>query len=171
MMNFAYIALGSNLNQPQLQLNQAINELNQYQGLNILKKSSFYITEPIDCPENTPDFVNAVIFVETQFSVTELLTILLSIEKNYGRVRDSSLRNSARTLDLDILLFNDSVINCSPDLIVPHPRMHQRAFVLYPLVEINPNCEIPNLGKAVDYLSQCEEQSIEILSDSLRKIA
>lgn len=128
-----YVALGANLGDAQATVLQAINALAQLPGTRLLRASSLYRTTPFEA--SGPDFINAVAAISTRLSAPELLLCLQQLEHDQGRQRP--FRNAPRTLDLDILLYGDAVIN-TPDLQVPHPRMGQRAFVLVPLAEIAP---------------------------------
>jgi 2-amino-4-hydroxy-6-hydroxymethyldihydropteridine diphosphokinase len=137
-----FIALGSNLSDPQAQVKCAFDELAALPMTRLLKRSSLYRTKPVGYLDQ-PEFVNAVAQLETRLGPRELLDALLEIERRHARVR--SFRNAPRTLDLDVLLY-DEVISADPELILPHPRMHERAFVLVPLCEIAPDCVIPGKG-------------------------
>ena len=106
---------------------------------------------------NQPDFINAVIKISSDYSPQDLLKEILNIENDAGRVRDQ--KNGPRTLDLDILLFNDLIIN-EENLIIPHPRMHERLFVLLPLKDINENIMIPNQGKIKDIIKKLAPENI-----------
>lgn len=128
-----YVALGANLGDAQATVLQAINALARLPGTRLLRASSLYRTTPFEA--SGPDFINAVAAISTRLSAPELLLCLQQLEHDQGRQRP--FRNAPRTLDLDILLYGDAVIN-TPDLQVPHPRMGQRAFVLVPLAEIAP---------------------------------
>lgn len=153
-----YIGLGSNLGDSLSTLQQAMTELATLPGCRLLHRSSLYRTAPVaDLPQ--PDYLNAVVELETGFAPEEMLEALLAIESRHGRVRAAI--DAPRTLDLDLLLYGNSVIG-EPGLCVPHPRMHQRAFVLAPLVEIAPDCEIPGHGLARDRLSRLGAQRIAI---------
>lgn len=129
----AYIALGANLGDAQLSLLQAITEIKNIPGCSLHQTSSFYKSAAIE--SSGPDYINAVLSLETQLTAPDLLKELFKIEKNHGRERP--FWNAPRTLDLDLLLFGSSKIQ-SDFLQVPHPRMYQRAFVLLPLHEIAP---------------------------------
>lgn len=163
-----FIGLGSNLDEPEKQLSVALEKLSANKNVSLLKTSSFYKTAPIGTSseneadtENQPDYVNAVCQIESILTASELLKLLLDIEKQSGRVRTIQ-RNSARTLDLDLLMYGDSIINTA-DLTVPHPRLHNRAFVLYPLVEIAPRILIPGIGEAATLINNVSAQKIEKL--------
>ena len=120
-------------------------------------RSSLYRSAPVGYA-NQPDFVNAVAQLETGLEPKRLLAGLLAIETRHGRRR--SFANAPRTLDLDLLLFGEERI-AVPGLTVPHPRMHERAFVLMPLLEIAPQAHIPGHGKAADLLERCPPQAVE----------
>ena len=152
----AYIALGSNLAQPDLQVHQAFDALARLPGTRLLARSSCYRSAPVGYADQ-PDFINAVACVETRLAPHDLLQSLLGIEQEFGRVRE--FRNAPRTLDLDLLIVDDICMH-EPGLTLPHPRMHERAFVLLPLVEINADCVIPERGLARDWLARCEHQTI-----------
>lgn len=156
-MALAFIALGSNLAHPIYQVKMAIQCLAQLPQTALIKASSLYRTAPIGCEPDQPDYINAVAAVETTLEPFALLAALQQLELNFGRQR--LYFNSPRTLDLDLLLYDDKIIE-SEKLTVPHPRMHERAFVLRPLVEIQPLCLIPKKGLAQMWLTQCENQSI-----------
>ncbi len=129
----AYVALGANLGDAQATVLNAINALASLPGTRLLRASSLYRSAPFEA--SGPDFINAVAAISTCLSAPELLLRLQQLEHDQGRLRP--YKNAPRTLDLDILLYGDTVIN-SADLQVPHPRMYQRAFVLMPLAEIAP---------------------------------
>jgi len=134
LSTLCYVALGSNLNNPTQQLNTAISTLKKIPHTQLLKTSSFYQTKPVGFSEQ-PDFMNAVVSLETTLTPHKLLAELQKIETQQGRVR--TIQNGPRTIDVDLLLYGDEVIN-TPELTVPHPRMHEREFVLTPLREIAP---------------------------------
>jgi 2-amino-4-hydroxy-6-hydroxymethyldihydropteridine diphosphokinase len=129
----AYIALGANLGDPAAALCQAMDDLDQVNGITVTRRSSLYQTAPID--SSGPDYVNAVVEVATQLTAPALLAALQQMEHAAGRARP--FINAPRTLDLDVLLFGEARLH-SARLEVPHPRMLSRAFVLLPLAEIAP---------------------------------
>jgi 2-amino-4-hydroxy-6-hydroxymethyldihydropteridine diphosphokinase len=129
----ATVGLGANLGDPQAALAGAIASIAALEGVKLVAQSSFYRSAPID--SSGPDYVNAVVQLQTNLIAPELLAQLQTIEQGAGRERP--YRNAPRTLDLDLLLFGDASIQ-SPSLTLPHPRMWQRAFVLLPLAEIAP---------------------------------
>ncbi len=159
--NRAFIALGSNLSEPKAQLAAAFAELSRMPRTRFLARSSLYLSAPISAIAQ-PDYVNAVALVETGLEPPALLDVLLAIELSRGRVRTA--QNAPRTLDLDILLYNDLVLS-EPHLIIPHPRMHERRFVLCPLLEIEPDCEIPGLGRAQDLLPALSGQMLQKMTE------
>ena len=142
MATLAYIAIGSNLLNPINQVLTACNEIGMMPKTNLVKKSSCYSSPPLGYKDQ-PDFINAVVLIETELSPRELLFELQMIEHFHKRER--SFPNAPRTIDLDILLYGDTRIN-SPELTIPHPRMHERAFVIFPLQEIDGNITIPLIG-------------------------
>jgi 2-amino-4-hydroxy-6-hydroxymethyldihydropteridine diphosphokinase len=148
-MPVAYLALGSNLGDRGAILAAAIRRLRAEPGLRLIASSAFYETAPVNCPPGSGDFLNAVVAVETDRPPLALLQLLLSIERHFGRIR--TVPNSPRTLDLDLLLYADYVLN-TPELILPHPRMHERAFVLEPLAEIAPDVLHPVLRQTARQL-------------------
>ncbi|QZA76648.1 2-amino-4-hydroxy-6-hydroxymethyldihydropteridine diphosphokinase [Deefgea tanakiae] len=155
-MTHIFVALGANLGDPAAQLQQAIAALAAWPTMTLLQSSSFYASAPVGYTDQ-PDFVNAVCELETELSALEVLAALLSIEAENGRERN--FKNSPRTLDLDLILYGNEQIDV-PDLTVPHPRMHERAFVLQPLLEIAPQAQIPGLGAAQDYLAAVAAQTL-----------
>jgi len=158
-MHTAFIGVGSNLFEPQEQVMRALQALGSLPQTSLMKVSSLYRSAPVGYLEQ-PDFINAVAQVATILSPRELLDALLVLEKSFGRTRE--FINAPRTLDLDILLYDDLRYH-EDGLTVPHPRMHRRAFVLQPLVEIAPGCVIPGLGSAGQILQQCTGQRMERL--------
>jgi len=134
-MPTVFIAFGSNLGDRQKNIDNALKLLTR-EGVFVLKRSSIMETDPVGGPSGQGKFFNGVIKVETDLSPHELLQTLLSIEKQLGRVR--SVRNAPRIIDLDILFYDDIILD-EPDLIIPHPRMKERDFVMKPLLEIEPD--------------------------------
>lgn len=154
--NRAFIGLGSNLGDPEAEVLSAFEEIAAVQGVLLCKRSSLYRTAPVGCSAQ-PDFINAVAELRTVLAPLRLLDALHAIERRHGRVRH--FRNSARTLDLDILLYGD--LRCqSEELVLPHPRAHERAFVLHPLLEIAPDCVIPGLGPIRRWARLCRDQLV-----------
>lgn len=150
-MNTAYIALGSNVGDRLDYLRKGKEMVER--KVQIIATSPIYDTEPIGS-EDQARFLNAVVAIRTELSPEDLLALCLDIEKVNGRTRDA--RNAPRTLDLDLIFYNSFVHN-STDLTLPHPRMHERAFVLSPLADINPELVHPVLQASVkELLAQCE---------------
>ncbi len=160
MQHIAFIGFGSNLADPCGQLRHAFAEIGKLPETHLLAQSSLYRSAPIGFLDQ-PDFVNAVAQVATALTPRALLQALLRIEQQHGRER--TFRNAPRTLDLDVLLYDDLQLH-EPGLIIPHPQMHLRAFVLQPLVEIARDCEIPGVGRADVALQRCHGQMLERLA-------
>lgn len=154
----AYIGLGSNLAHPVRQVQAGMSALTQLEQTRVEACSSFYRTAPVGLREQ-PDFINAVCRVCTDQAPETLMRKLLEIESEHGRVRHGD-KGGPRTLDLDLLLYGDQVIRMA-DLSVPHPRLHERAFVLYPLHEIEPDLVIPGHGPLREMLADCSGQPIQ----------
>ena len=152
-----YIGLGSNKDNPAAQLELAIHTLRNIPGIQLDQCSGFYRSAPVGNIEQA-DFINAVCELETTLTPDSLLANLLDIERRHGRERTGAV-NEPRTLDLDLLLYGSEILN-QGNLIVPHPRLHERAFVLYPLYEIAPKLEIPGLGSIARLRDTCVDQKI-----------
>lgn len=142
------IALGSNLGDSRSILVSAINRLQMHPQIEILAVSNWYLTKPIGPPQ--PDYVNGCVTIRTSLTPLELLRVLQAIEAEFGRVRQE--RWGARTLDLDLLLYETQIID-APTLQLPHPRMVERAFVLVPLAEIAPDWIEPRSGQSIAVLA------------------
>jgi 2-amino-4-hydroxy-6-hydroxymethyldihydropteridine diphosphokinase len=155
----AFVALGSNLDGPRDQVARGVLEIGALPQTRLLKRSSLYRTAPVGYLDQ-PDFINAVAMVETALAPHALLDGLLAIERRHGRVRE--FLNAPRTLDLDVLLYGELVLH-EHGLTLPHPRMHERAFVLLPLAEIAPDLVIPGKGRVADLLAGCHDQRLERL--------
>jgi 2-amino-4-hydroxy-6-hydroxymethyldihydropteridine diphosphokinase len=153
----AAIALGSNLDGPEARVRGAFARIAALPGTIVAARSQLYRTAPVGYVDQPP-FINACVLVETRLPARELLEGLLEIERQGGRVRD--IANGPRTLDLDIVLYGGAVID-EPGLCVPHPRAHERAFVLAPLLDVWPDATIPGHGTARDCLARVQEQAIE----------
>ena len=134
-----FLGLGSNQNNPIEQINQAIAELANLPHTTLLAQSSLYHSQPLG-PQDQPDFINAVVKLETELSPMGLLKACQALEQHHGRIKTRHW--GERTLDIDILLYGDQLINL-PELIIPHPEMMYRAFVLQPLAEIAPELILP----------------------------
>lgn len=151
-MSICYIALGSNLNDPLAQANQAIAALKQLPNTVVTDISPFYRSKPLG-PQDQNDYLNAVIKLTTSLTPIALLDELQAIEKSQGRVRKDN-RWGARTLDLDILLYDDLIID-NDRLTIPHYHMKNREFVLYPLYDISPELILPDNDKLFDLIQKC----------------
>ncbi len=151
----AYIGIGANLGDARANVDDALTRLAALAATTMLRHSSSYRTAPID--SSGDDYINAVACIDTPLAAPDLLAALHAIELAHGRERP--YRNAPRTLDLDILLYGDQQFD-SPSLHVPHPRMHERAFVLAPLLEIAPDIQIPGRGPARPFLAAVAGQAI-----------
>ncbi len=154
----AYIGVGANLGFAEDAVRNALADLARLPKSEFICASSLYRSSPIDA--DGPDFINAVVEIATGLSAADLLYALLVIEKVHGRVRTT--RNAPRTLDLDLLLYGDAIID-TPELTVPHPRLIERAFTLVPLLELAPDLVLPELGAARNFLPAVDDQDIERL--------
>ncbi len=161
-MTPALIGIGANLGDPRARIAAAFDALAALPDSALLRSSSVYRTAPVGKTDQ-PDFYNAAALIQTTLAPRALLDALLAIELTQGRERSLPvIANAPRTLDLDLLLYDDQVI-AEPGLAVPHPRMHERRFVLDPLVEITPYCVIPGRGPASDWLAKSLDQRVERL--------
>ncbi|MBK8162660.1 MAG: 2-amino-4-hydroxy-6-hydroxymethyldihydropteridine diphosphokinase [Gammaproteobacteria bacterium] len=155
----AYIGVGSNLDDPLRQVERAFAALADLPASRRLAVSSLYRSRPLgDIAQ--PDFINAVVLLETRLPAPELLDELLAIEERQGRTRRPGERWGPRSLDLDLLLYGDREFS-SPRLTVPHPEMVRRDFVLYPMFEIDPELVIPGAGSLRDCLQRCPRRGLQ----------
>lgn len=157
-MSICYIALGSNLQDPLAQAKQAIAALKQLPDTDVVDVSPFYRSKPLG-PQDQNDYLNAVIKLSTSLSPIELLDHLQSIEQSQGRVRKEN-RWGARTLDLDILLYDELIMN-TERLTIPHYHMKKREFVLYPLFDIAPDLVLPDNDNLYDLVKKCPENGLK----------
>ena len=157
----AYIGIGSNLEDPRAQVQRALARLAQLPDSRLVACSSLYGSAPVGLRDQ-PDFVNAACAIDTALAPQPLLAALLALERAHGRTRGGP-RFGPRTLDLDLLLYGDLTL-ASPGLTLPHPRLHERAFVLYPLAEIAPGLEVPGRGPVARLLAGCRGQTVERLA-------
>lgn len=155
----AIVGIGANLGDAVAQVRSAIGAVATLPGTSLVAASSLYRTAPVGYPAQ-PDFVNAAALIETNLAPRALLDALQAVEARFGRSR--AFKDAPRTLDLDLLLYDGRVID-EPGLVVPHPRLHERAFALAPVVEIDPECVIPGRGPAKQWLARCAGQPIERL--------
>ena len=156
--HIVFIGLGSNLADPRAQVLSAMQALDKLPHTRVLARSSLYRSAPVGFLEQ-PDFINAVAKLETALNPRALLDALLELERECGRTRE--FRNAPRTLDLDVLLYDDLCYH-EHGLTIPHPQMHLRAFVLRPLLEIESDCAIPGIGKVEKALQGCQQQELEV---------
>ena len=161
-MHTAFIALGSNLDDPESKVRQGIAALAELPQAQLVAASSLYRSAAHGHADQ-PDYINAVAQLSTDLAPQALLAALLAIEQRFGRER--TFRNAPRTLDLDLLLYDAQSI-AEPGLAVPHPRMHERAFVLAPLLEIAPDCVIPGIGPAAACLARCDDRTLTRIAAS-----
>ncbi len=152
-MNRAFVGLGANLGDRDGTLRAAVKRLRGVAGT-VTKVSALRDTEPVGYVDQ-PRFLNGVVELETSLSPRALLDALLSIEREFGRDRSAAPPQGPRTLDLDLLLYGGETIR-EPGLEVPHPRLHERAFVLEPLVELDPELEIPGQGQVQALLAKLD---------------
>jgi len=140
----AYVALGSNLGERKANMKRAVEMLGRRDGIEIVQVSPFIETKPVGGPPGQFRYLNSVAALDTTLQPRELLAACMEVESQLGRARE--VRWGPRTIDMDILLYGDEVVS-EPDLEIPHPRMHERIFVLMPLTEIAPSVRHPRLGK------------------------
>ena len=157
----AYIGIGSNLNDPVRQVREAMEELEMIPDSLLIARSSLYGSTPMG-PADQPDYVNAVVALDTVLSAEELLRALQAIEQELGRVRDGE-QWGPRVVDLDLLLYGRETIRTA-DLTVPHPGLHERDFVIIPLAEIAGNLNVPGHGPLGVLLARCESHSVRKLA-------
>lgn len=160
-MTLAYIGIGSNLGEPEQQIHQAVNALEQIQNTTLAEISSLYFSRPMG-PQDQPDYMNAVAALETTLTPLELLDALQHIENEAGRVRKDE-RWGPRVLDLDILLFGEQIID-NERLTVPHYGMKLREFVLIPLAEIAPDLTLPDRSKVAELCQQIATNGLKVHS-------
>jgi 2-amino-4-hydroxy-6-hydroxymethyldihydropteridine diphosphokinase len=155
-VNGAFISIGSNIGERLLHLKDAVRALHTHNEVSVLSVSSIYETAPVGYTDQE-DFLNIVIEIKTSLDAYNLLSVCQEIEHELGRVR--TVRWGPRIVDLDILLYNNDNINAE-NLIVPHPRMHERAFVLIPLLEIAPETVHPVTGRFYSNEAAVRDQSV-----------
>lgn len=160
MSHRAFVALGSNLQDPQQQILRAFAELDGLPQTRVTVKSPLYRSAPVGY-DNQPDFINAVAEVCTTLAPVALLRQLLALETAHGRERP--FPNAPRVLDLDLLLYDDLELH-DPELTLPHPRLQERGFVLFPLADIAPDMLVPGQGRVRDLLRTCPGQGVERLA-------
>ncbi len=149
-MTRAYVGLGSNLGDRESTIRSAVAALEASQGVEVVAVSTLVDTEPVGYLDQ-PRFLNGVAALETGLAARELLDLLLALEYRFGRDRAAVPAQGPRTLDLDLLLYGEAEID-EPGLRIPHPRLHERAFVLGPLAELEPDLEVPRKGSIQNLL-------------------
>jgi 2-amino-4-hydroxy-6-hydroxymethyldihydropteridine diphosphokinase len=165
----AYIALGSNLGDRQAYLDRAIQSLREQPGVAVTRVSSWHETVPVGGPAGQGNYLNGAAELQTDLEPIALLRVLLDIERDLGRVRLE--RNGPRTIDLDLLLYADRIVH-EPGLVVPHPRLHERDFVLNPLAEVAPEARHPVLGQTIRELkAQLQPAPLAVASASPGELA
>lgn len=162
-MSQAYIGLGANLGQPIIQLQWAVKQLQQLHNSQVVAVSRLYGSKPaLGSPHNQPDYVNAAVLLNTTLAPTQLLAKLQALEYAAGRIRAE--RWGARSLDLDILLYDNQQIN-TPELIIPHLELVNRCFVVLPLLDINPTLTLPNSVKLASLACATLSDDIHVLAE------
>lgn len=159
----AYVGLGANLQDPASQVRRALDELASIPLSRVLSRSPLYKSPPLG-PAGQPDYVNAVAALETALAPLALLEELRAIEVRHGRQRDGT-RWGPRTLDLDVLLYGD-LQQSTPELTLPHPGLHERAFVLYPLSDVAPELMVPGRGSVRELRGRLGAARIERLESA-----
>ena len=151
-MNRAYVALGANLGDRERTIRAALSELDAAEGVSVVAVSSLAETDPVGYLDQ-PRFLNGAAAVDTTLPAADLLALLLAVERRFGRVREGVPAAGPRTLDLDLLLYESEEID-EPGLRIPHPRLHERRFVLEPLAELDPSLEVPGKGEIQTLLAE-----------------
>jgi 2-amino-4-hydroxy-6-hydroxymethyldihydropteridine diphosphokinase len=154
----AYIGIGSNLDEPISQVHRALQALREISDSCLIAQSPLYRTVPLGGPLDQPDYINAVAVLDTRLTPYQLLISLQSLELAQNRTR--TIRWGPRTIDLDLLLYGQ-LVNDDPQLTIPHPRMHQRAFVIYPMYDVAPSLVIPGMDVLLStLLNDCCQQEL-----------
>lgn len=166
-MTIAYLGLGSNLGDRVGYVQQALIWLADCPGIRVLQSSSLYETEPVGYADQEW-FINAVVQIDTTLSPMALLLACQAIEDRLGRVRDAANRNGPRTIDVDILFYDDVVMD-TPTLTLPHPRLPQRAYALVPMLEVNADLRHPVLGHTMEALHQALEAPEDVVLYGTRR--
>jgi len=164
MSDIVYLSLGSNLGNRESYLNRATQRLSQMMGLEFIAESSLYHSRPLDCPEDCPDFLNKIIKLECSLKPVQLLDNTERLEIEFGRTEKNT--RADRVIDIDLILFGNRIFR-NERLEIPHPRMHERAFVLIPLCEIEPDLVDPRTNeKFCDMLSLLGDQGVKIVKET-----
>jgi 2-amino-4-hydroxy-6-hydroxymethyldihydropteridine diphosphokinase len=157
------LAIGSNLGERLNNLQGALNSLADTPEVWVTAVSPVYETAPVDAPDGSRDFLNAVVLADTTLSARTLLERALAVEDAYGRERPTE-HNAPRTLDVDLIVVGDRRAH-DEDLVLPHPRAHERAFVLAPWNDVEPDAELPGQGPVAELLAKAAEQEITLRDD------
>jgi 2-amino-4-hydroxy-6-hydroxymethyldihydropteridine diphosphokinase len=163
------IAIGSNLGERRVNLQGAIDALSDTPEVWVTDVSPVYETEPVDAPEGSKDFLNAVVLLDTTLSARTLLERALAIEDAYGRERSGG-HNAPRTLDVDLIVLGDRRAD-EDDLVLPHPRAAERAFVLVPWLELEPDAEIPDYGPVSDLVQKTGRDGVNVREDIVLELS
>ncbi len=158
----AVLSLGSNVGERFANLQGAVDSLADTPEVHVVAVSSVYETEPVDLPEGSKDFLNAILLADTTLSVAMLLDRAQAVESAYGRERQG--RNAPRTLDVDLVVVGDRISD-TDELTLPHPRAHERAFVLVPWREVDEQATIPGRGKIADLLADLDTSGVSRRDD------
>ena len=159
----AVISIGSNLGERRNNLQGAVDSLADTPEVWVTAVSPVYETEPVDAPEGSKDFLNAILLLDTTLSARTLLERALAVESAYGR-EPSEVRNAPRTLDVDLIVLGDRQAN-DVDLVLPHPRAGERAFVLVPWFDVEPDAEIPGVGLVAELVEKVGHEGVKPLED------
>ena len=151
-MSRAYVALGANLGDREATIRAALAELDAAEGVEVVAVSSLADTDPVGYLDQ-PRFLNGAAALDTSLGPRALLDLLLAVERRLGRVREDVPAQGPRTLDLDLVLYENAEIE-KPGMTIPHPRLHERRFVLEPLAELDPSLEVPGKGKIQTLLAE-----------------
>ncbi len=163
MTDIVYLSLGSNLGNREAYISRAVKRLSQMMGLKLLAESSLYHSRPLDCPEDCPDFLNKIIKLECSLKPVQLLDNTERLEIEFGRTEKNA--RTDRVIDIDIVLLGNRIFK-NERLEIPHPRMHERAFVLIPLCEIDPDLADPRTNeKFKDMISLLGDQGVKIIKE------
>jgi len=159
----AVLSIGSNLGERRNNLQGAVDSLADTPEVWVTAVSPVYETEPVDAPDGSDDFLNAILLLDTTLSARTLLERALAVESAYGR-EPSEVRNAPRTLDVDLIVLGDRRAN-DDDLVLPHPRAGERAFVLIPWLDVEPDAEIPGVGLVAELVEKVGREGVKPLED------
>ena len=160
----AVLSIGSNLGDRKANLQGAVDSLADTPEVWVTAVSPVYETQPVDSPEDAKDYLNAIVLLDTTLSAPTLLDRAQAIESAYGRERDDEVRNAPRTLDVDLIVVGDRRAD-SDDLVLPHPRAAERAFVLVPWHDVEPEAEIPGAGPIAELVEKTDRDGVSLRDD------